>query len=301
MILIYALCFFIGWESRRKRTEGHDICIFKLGCRGRIVGFDVDTSFFNGNQPHSVKIEGVDLTEVPADHEAEVKLLCSIPDSKWTEILPTTDVGPTCHNYKEVAEGAMRQKSFTHLRYHMFPDGGTARLRVYGEVNVNWAAKTSAGAGLVDLAAFENGGNGVACSDEHFGRMKNLCMPGRGINMGDGWETRRRRGPGFDWVIVRLGAPGNIKKIVVDTAWFKGNFPHAFSLEGLYIPEAEVNPVIALGWKTLVNKTELKADHVHEFEVDASAAANVVTHVRLNIYPDGGVSRLRVFGTPKLE
>jgi len=261
---------------------------------------DVDTSFFNGNHPHAIKIEGVNLSaDKNESDEVVLKKLLAMKDNEWTTVIAMANTHATCHNYFAVPnDKVLRETVFTHLRYHMFPDGGTARLRIYGEVHVDWHAKASANAsGLVDLAAFENGGIGVSCSDEHFGKMKNLVMPGRGINMGDGWETRRRRGPGFDWIIVKLGVPGKIKKIEVDTAHFKGNFPHQFSLEANFV-QKDLNPVIALGWAELLPKNLLQADHVHEFALPESASQTVYNYVKLCIYPDGGVSRLRVWGTP---
>ena len=152
---------------------------------------------------------------------------------------------------------------------------------------------------VVDLAAALTGGVALACSDAHYGSMQNLLAPGRGINMGDGWETRRRREPGFDWVIVELGHPGVIDRIEVDTAHFKGNYPDRCSLQAAFLPGAPLETVIAqsIYWSDLLTEQKLSADHVHVFEVAAEHRERV-SHVRFNIVPDGGVSRLRLFGTP---
>eukprot|EP01122_Echinamoeba_exundans_P005496 TRINITY_DN15649_c0_g1_i1.p1 TRINITY_DN15649_c0_g1~~TRINITY_DN15649_c0_g1_i1.p1 ORF type:complete len:299 (+),score=21.73 TRINITY_DN15649_c0_g1_i1:407-1303(+) len=278
---------FPGWESRRRRTAGHDMCIIQLGCRGSISGVNIDTSFFDGNHPHSIKVDGHDGAsngEISSSNAHE---------SAWCEIVPVTEVGPNCHNYIR-AEAKM---ACTHLRYHMFPDGGTARLRAYGTVVVDWEPLKHEGeTATMDLAAFENGGCAIACSDEHFGAMQNLCFPGDGVNMADGWETRRRRGPGFDWVIIRLGAPTNVESIIIGTMHFKGNFPHSASVEGVFMRESDADPIIAMGWFELVPKSELRADENRHLQVGTKQKSLAVTHVRLNINPDGGISRLRVFG-----
>lgn len=207
----------------------------------------------------------------------------------WEEIIPISRVKPTSHNYFS----SKVRKVYTHIRYHMYPDGGTARLRVYGVVNINFDEKTVTED--IDLALNVNGGLAVACSDEHFGRMKNLLYSHKGIHMGDGWETRRRRGPGNDWVVIRLGSPCRISSIVIDTAHFKGNYPDSASVEGILL-ESDINPVIALSWKELVPKSKLEAHKEHTFKLDEPS--DVVDYIRLNIYPDGGVSRIRVYGRP---
>ena len=111
----------------------------------------------------------------------------------------------------------------THVRLNIFPDGGVARLRVWGRVAKDWS--TVDADARVDLLAMENGGRGIIANDEHYGCIENLTAPGRGVNMGDGWETRRRREPGHDWAVLELGAPGRIEEVVIDTAHFKGNYP----------------------------------------------------------------------------
>jgi len=183
-----------------------------------------------------------------------------------------------------------RHRVWTHVRLHIYPDGGIARLRIFGEVRANFEGVD----GFVDLAAIENGGRAIACSDEHYGSMHNLNVPGRGVNMGDGWETARRRGPGNDWVIVALAQPGVIERVEVDTAHFKGNYPGRVSIEaGGFDSDASATPD-ADQWRTLLPETKLKMDQQHYFE--NLEALGDVSHVRMSIYPDGGVSRLRIFG-----
>jgi len=208
-------------------------------------------------------------------------------------------LGPSCHN---LCPSLNVDKIFTHIKLHIYPDGGVARFRVYGQVDVRWETR-GVDNKLIDLAAVENGGLAVQCSDQHFSNMNNLLMPNRAVNMGDGWETKRRRGPGFDWVIIQLGIPGIVKEIRVDTAWFKGNFPDKCSVEFALIKGKE-DPVNCVDWQEVLPRTKLEADKVHIFGEGMfyQEALNCVwSHVRLNIFPDGGISRLRVFGIPHLE
>ena len=178
---------------------------------------------------------------------------------------------------------------------NIIPDGGVARFRVYGVVMPDWS-KLEPGE-LVDLAAIENGGVPLACSDMFFSSMNNLIMPGRSENMGDGWETKRRRGPGYDWIILKLGRAGAITKIEVDTNHFKGNYPDTCSIEGCNASfDASVEELQQVCWVEILPRTKLQADTRHFFEKEL-ASTGEFTHLRLNIYPDGGVSRLRVWGT----
>jgi len=262
-----------GWESRRKRTPGHDWCVIRLGVPGVIHGFDIDTSFFTGNYPPEASIEACvsDTDE---------------PDGEWHELLARTDLDGDAHHYLAISD----DRVWTHVRLHIYPDGGIARLRIYGEIKANLEGVD----GYVDLAAVENGGRAINCSDEHYGSMHNLNVPGRGVNMGDGWETARRRGPGNDWVILALGQAGVIERVEVDTAHFKGNYPDRVSLDAAcFQSDAEATPD-AQGWTMLLAETKLKMDQQHYFESLESIGA--VTHIRMSIYPDGGVSRLRLFG-----
>jgi allantoicase len=187
------------------------------------------------------------------------------------------------------------RRPWTHLRLNIFPDGGVARLRVYGEAEIDWTPIAKAGRTL-DLASIRNGGLVLGASDMHFGARDNMIMPGRATNMGDGWETRRRRGPGYDWAIVRLGTAGLISKIEIDTNHYKGNYPDRASVEAAFAPGASLADLVSARWVELLPETKLRPHHRHLFakELRQTSAA---THMRLNIFPDGGVSRLRVHGT----
>jgi allantoicase len=187
------------------------------------------------------------------------------------------------------------RRPWTHLRLNIFPDGGVARLRVYGEAEIDWAPIAAAGR-TIDLASILNGGLVLGASDMHFGARDNMIMPGRAKNMGDGWETRRRRGPGNDWAIVRLGTAGLISKLEIDTNHYKGNYPDRASAEASYAPGASLTDLASARWVELLPETKLRPHHRHLFAKELRPTGPA-THVRLNIFPDGGVSRLRVDGT----
>ena len=263
-----------GWESRRRRTPGHDWCVVQLGMRGRIRGVDVDTSFFTGNYPTHCSIEATD------------------GGREWTEILPKTALRGDSHNFIPVDN----DQPWAKLRLNIYPDGGVARLRVYGDVLVDWA-KVAKSKRVVDLAAIWNGGLVVAASDVHYGAKDNMLMPGRAKNMGDGWETKRRRGPGHDWAIVRLGTSGTISKVEIDTNHFKGNYPDSASIEGCLQPGASADDLQRAAWVEVLPQTKLRAHHRQDFSTQLTHRGPV-SHLRLNIFPDGGVSRFRVHGTP---
>ncbi|HEU5239683.1 MAG TPA: allantoicase [Pyrinomonadaceae bacterium] len=274
-----------GWESRRRRTPGFDWCIIRLGLPGIIRGVVVDTSHFKGNYPEQCSLEACAVDGLPPVEE-----LVSGP-VQWTKILPQSNLNGDSINPFPVNNDTR----WTHLRFKIYPDGGVARLRVYGDVTPNWNRLKEIG-GEIDLAAVENGGLVLACSDMFFGHRHNLIMPGRAANMGDGWETRRRRGPGHDWTIIKLGTPGGLQRVEVDTSWFKGNFPESCSLEGCNATEATIEKLQdpEFAWKPILARTKLQADTRHNF--DELTDVGLVSHVRFNIFPDGGVSRLRVFG-----
>ncbi len=276
-----------GWETRRRRTPGYDWCIVRLGVPGIVRGVVVDTSFFRGNYPEHCSLDACALEGLPTAAELTSESVT------WTQILPQRPLAGDTQNPFAVES----EQRFTHLRFKIYPDGGVARLRVYGKVVPDWDRLKRIG-GDIDLAAVEKGGLVLSCSDMFFGHRHNLIMPGRAANMSDGWETKRRRGPGYDWVIIKLGAPGQIRRVEVDTAWFKGNFPESCSLEAtntVGLPEDDLTD-LSVAWKSVLPRTRLQAHTRHFFENEILDAGNV-SHLRFNIFPDGGVSRLRVYGT----
>lgn len=277
-----------GWETRRKRFEGHDWCVVRMGLPGVIHGFDIDTNFFLGNHPPFASVEGLwsDRRLGPNDDFASMK---------WSEILPKSALKPGSHNFFAIKSS----ERWNYLRFHIYPDGGVARFRVFGEARPDHSHLRATD--TVDLAAVENGGIVLGCNDAFFGPKDNLVMPGRGIHMGDGWETRRKRQlPGFDWVIVRLGRRGTPRRIVVDTNHFKGNYPDRCSIETLNAPGADFAAVKdRQDWQILIPETKLQAHMIHEFTGELQNAVPI-THIRMKIFPDGGVSRLRVFCNPDI-
>ncbi|MGB5511935.1 MAG: allantoicase [Woeseiaceae bacterium] len=262
-----------GWESRRRRGPGHDYCVIRFGVPGIIHGLDIDTSHFTGNYPPHASLEACSAN-------------VDVPEDGWVEIVPRIELAGNSHHYLDVRDDTVR----THVRLHIYPDGGVARLRIFGEIRANFADVD----GFVDLAAVGHGGRAIACSDEHYGSMQNLLAPGRGVNMGDGWETARRRGPGNDWVIIALGQPGIIERAEIDTAHFKGNYPDRVSLDGGVFDSDAAAVNSSDGWQTLLPEEKLKMDQQHYFE--GLQPIGAVSHVRVAIYPDGGISRVRLFG-----
>ncbi len=285
-----------GWESRRRRTPGHDWCIVKLGLPGVIHSFVVDTAFFTGNYPTHCWIDGCGLP--PGVDPAAT-------DVAWHPVLARSELAGDTKNSFQLTVTPSQERRLTHLRLNIFPDGGVARLRVLGEVLPDWTRILSTGAGI-DLASAVNGGYIVDTSDRFYGDARNMLMPYPAPNMGDGWETKRRRGPGHDWTVIRLGLAGVLSRVEIDTAHFKGNYPDAASIETAVMKQegkgvsADVASRAIAQWATVLPQTKLQPDHLHVY--DTQLAPDVTaSHVRLSIYPDGGVSRFRVFGTPMAD
>ena len=275
-----------GWESQRKREPGHDFCIVRLGMPGEIHGVLADTTHFKGNAPQEVSMEGLEAPDTIGAHEL-------LDHPGWKEILPRTAVRPDFPN--AIALPAVSART-THVRLHIYPDGGVARLRVYGVVRPD--PRTFWRAGSIDLAAIENGGTIAAVSDQFFGPPSNLLLPGRGVNMGDGWETKRRRTPGSDWCVLWLGRRGKVERIEIDTHFFKGNAPQATLIEALDETTLAPGELAARlrstePWPVLVSKTPLVQHRRHVIDPDRPMIA---THLRVHIFPHGGVNRMRVYG-----
>jgi allantoicase len=282
-----------GWETRRRRTEGHDWCVVSLGMRGRVRGVNVDTRYFTGNFPSHCSIDALDARGPlrRADYAAD--------GAPWRPLIGRHELNGDSDNFFDVQDGS----ACTHVRLNIFPDGGVARLRVYGEADIDWASLARAKR-RIDLASIRTGGRVLGANDMHFGGRDNMIMPGRARNMGDGWETRRRRGPAVDpttglradWAVIRLGAPGVVQRIEIDTNHFKGNYPESASIDGCLQPGATLEQLTAATWTPVLPREPLGPSRRHFFARQI-AAAGPVSHVRLNIFPDGGISRLRVYGT----
>lgn len=267
-----------GWETRRRRTPGHDWAIVRMGVPGRVHGVVIDTAFYTGNYPESASIDGMAVRGVPT-------AAALAESSEWIPLLPQVALRGDSENPFAVDVS----HRVTHLRLNIFPDGGVARLRVHGTPEPDSAAF----AGLVDLAAMEHGGFVHSCSDMHYGHRQNLVLPGRSTHMGDGWETKRRRGPGHDWTIVRLAKRGTLERIELDTDHYRGNAPGRCSLEWCDAAgTGDAFDAAGANWHALLPETPVEPHARHTWET----AAVTATHVRLNIFPDGGVARLRLFG-----
>ena len=268
-----------GWESRRKRTPGNDWCIVKLARPGTVHGIEIDTSHFSGNYAPSASVEACFCdVDLPPDQ------------IRWKEIVERSTLSGDANHSFDVNDLHV----FTHVRLNIYPDGGVARFRVFAEPRVQWESIEPNA--YVDLAAALNGGVALICNDQHYGHIRNLLAPGRGVNMGDGWETRRRREPGNDWVIIALAHAGVIRKIEVDTAHFKGNYPDRIDIRGASLEAFSPQELAARSesWPLLLPETKVGPDQVHIFE-NTILEHGPVTHIRMNIYPDGGVSRLRLY------
>ena len=291
-----------GWETRRRREPGHDHAIVRLGCPGIVHQVVVDTAYFRGNYPPEISVEAVRADGYPST--AELAALT------WTTLVPRAQAHGDSQNGYQVAD----RRRWTHLRLSIYPDGGVARFRAYGEVVPDPAFLS----GTIDLAAAENGGRVLDCSDAFYSAPGNLLMPGIARVMSDGWENARRRGPGNDYVLVALAGPGRIRQVTVDTTCFVGNAPGwcALSAAG---PDAAAGPGSAAGsggtasgrppgWPEILPRTRLQPDTRHRFAVrdrgpddpgpdDPHAAdRHGVDRVRLDVFPDGGLSRLRILG-----
>jgi allantoicase len=275
-----------GWETRRRRgasaahphpLEGdHDWALIRLAVPGVVRGIVVDTAHFRGNYPHSVSVEAATL---PSSASPAELLDASVP---WTPLVPRTRVG----GHAENAFAIRLERRFSHVRLRQYPDGGVARLRVYGEVAPDpaWLAAL----GTFDLAALEHGGSVEDASDRFYSPPEHTILPGRSQQMDDGWETRRRRDQGHDWIRYRLAEQGVIRAIEIDTAYLKGN---SAGWAELWIRDGVDGP-----WTPLLERVRLQPDTLHRFLV-APEAQHPATHVRLDVFPDGGISRLRLHGS----
>ncbi len=268
-----------GWETRRRRNGGYDNAIVKLGLPGEIKGIDIDTTHFTGNFPPAASLEACFCTGVADDN------------SEWQTLIPSTSLQGNSHHYFEIDNASC----FNHVRLNIYPDGGVARLRVHGRV-VSDVAKLDHAA-QHDLASVTLGARGIGWNDAHFGAVANLLNPGKGVNMGDGWETRRRREPGYDWCIIELGHPGRVETVVLDTAFFKGNYPDRCSIQAASVGAGTTDSIITQSqfWDELLPAQKLEMNREHAFTAELADIGSI-SHVRINIYPDGGLSRVRLLG-----
>lgn len=262
-----------GWETKRRREPGHDWVLIRLGAAGIITGIDVDTSFFTGNFPTTCRIEACGVEGYPSPRALQSA------ETEWVDIVPRSPLKGDAHNRFDVSD----RRRFTHMRLLAFPDGGIARLRVYGHV----VPDPRIFDGLtIDLAGQDHGGQVVTSSDGFYTSAAMLNRPDKARNMGDGWETRRRRDNGNDHAIIRLALPGHVRLVEIDTAHFKYNASAEVALSGASEASAET-------WTPLLSRRSLQPDTRHVFRIPHGAP---ISYVRLDAYPDGGMSRVRLWG-----
>jgi allantoicase len=281
-----------GWETRRRREPGSDHAIVRLGASGVVHGVVVDTAFFRGNYPPQISVEALAADGYPSPQE--------LAGMRWQVLVARTAASGDAANAYQVTD----RRRWTHVRLSIYPDGGVARFRVHGEVLPDPRFL----AGTIDLAAAENGGSLAGCSDAFYASAANLLLPGRARDISEGWENARRRGPGNDFVIVRLSGAGTLRHVEVDTSCFIGNAPGWVRLlaadargtaPGAGGSAASGGPDVAAAripdssWWEALPKTRVQPDTRHRFLVDSPRPA---THIRLDAIPDGGLARLRVYG-----
>jgi allantoicase len=280
-----------GWETRRRRGPGgtlpdraaKDWVILRLGVPALVRSIVVDTAFFTGNYPEACSADACSVSGYPSPEE----LTADADPGRWREIVPRALLTGDARHAFRVNSG----RRSTHVRLNIFPDGGVARLYVHGEVVPDPALLEGL---TLDLAAVENGADIVARSDQFYSSPRNLISPGLSRVMGEGWETRRRRKPGYEWLVVRLAGRGVVHLAEIDTSWYRGNQPDYASLQTIDAdPAAGGSLADERAWQDLLPRVRLLPDTPHRFRVDSGPA----THVRLNIFPDGGVARLRLYGS----
>jgi len=264
-----------GWETRRRRGPGHDYAIVRLGLAGIVHGVVVDTAYFRGNYPPEISVEAVGAEGYPGPAE--------LAEMAWQTLVTRQGAQGDKANAYAVAD----RRRWTHVRLSIYPDGGVARFRVHGEVLPDPRFMT----GTIDLAAMENGGRVLACSDDSYSSASNLILPGLARSMGEGWENARRRAAGNDYVIVAFGAAGSLRRVEIDTSFFVGNAPGWVELHAA--DERRADLALAASWWEVLPRTRVQPDTRHRLRVDSPAAA---THVRVDVIPDGGLARLRVHG-----
>ncbi|KAL1877067.1 Allantoicase [Diaporthe australafricana] len=282
--MVYTGAWYDGWETRRHNTEPFDWAVIRLGvASGTVDGVEVDTAFFSGNHAPFISVEGCFSLD-----DAEV-LSWKGTRGGWEPILGVQECGPSQRFAWKLARPTA--KRYTHVRLNMYPDGGIARFRLFGHAVPVFPDDRDA---ILDLAAAQNGGVAVSCSDQHFGTKDNLILPGRGKDMGDGWETKRSRGKDHvDWAVIRLGAPALVQRLVVDTAYFRGNFPQKVKVDAIEWNDGGEPPAAAEAWQEVVEPSKTGPDQEHEYS--SKIQDKPFTHVKLTMIPDGGVKRIRVF------
>ncbi|XP_064630581.1 probable inactive allantoicase [Lineus longissimus] len=306
-----------GWSTARNEDpDGRHWCVVELGVPGLIRGIDVDTLYFSGNFAEKVSIQAARLNKsFPArgGHVGGSKSdeddwsIAAFESENWASLVPRSDLKPgyptSSHNYFEVDWEEM----WTHIRLNLFPDGGIARLRVYGQAKKDWTKAQNDE--LVNLVAMENGGICVSYSSACSGHARNVIAPGDATAMEEGWVTSSTGlpsgdscGPVSEWAVFKLGHPGVIDKVEVDTSYFKGNFPDSYKIDGCLITNRKDEKTLLhdpsqMSWRAVLPVKKLSADNLHVYL--NLPQQEVISHVRLAVVPNGGISRLRLWGYPQ--
>lgn len=275
-----------GWETRRKRVEGNDFCIIKLGLISSIYEFEIDTSFFRGNYPPAASVKGCFAPEA-----SDEEIINNPENFQWFDLLIQSDLEG--HKKQEFKSAFTQQ--VTHLRVDIYPDGGIARFRAYGFISFDEKLFDEENTNVISRLS---GAKAIYTNNEFFGALSNILKLEDSKNMGDGWETRRRREPGFDYGIIELANPAIVDNIMIDTNFFKGNFADTFSICSAYIENTTNNTLVtqSIFWEELIPSQKLQMDKKHYFDKSFLLHNKPITHIRINIFPDGGVSRLKLFG-----
>lgn len=275
-----------GWETRRRRDIKNDFCIIKLGAISTINTFEIDTAHFKGNYPLAVSIKAC------YSKDASDKEVIDNPEKfQWKELLKQSDLsGDTKHEFKSSS-----QEQITHLRMDIYPDGGIARFKSFGAICFDEKLYEEENTNVISML---NGARAISTNNEFFGELKNILKEKDALFMGDGWETRRRREPGFDWGIIELPKAAYIDNIMLDTNFFKGNFPDSFSICSAYVEESTDNSIVtqSIFWEELISTQKLQMHNKHFYDKSFLLHKKPITHIRVNIFPDGGISRLKLFG-----
>ena len=276
-----------GWESRRRRDGKNDFCFIRLGSPSIINNFNIDTSHFTGNFAPAISILGCSVPGGTTDD----RVVDGSAVSKWFDLLDQEKLEGDSHNLFS----CKTNQPITHLKITLYPDGGIARLRAYGQA---WADETKYQITGTNVISKESGARALFANDEHFGCLSNILEEHTPLSMADGWETRRRRDPGNDWGVIVLSQPAKVHEIIVDTSFFKGNFPDTFSISSANISNPDVDTLIedSKTWSKIIDRKKLEMNQIHVFKKSELLHQDPITHIRIDIFPDGGIARLKLIG-----
>jgi allantoicase len=276
-----------GWESRRRRDGKNDFCFIRLGSPSIINNFNIDTTHFTGNFAPGISILGCYVPGGTTDD----RVVDGSAVSEWFDLLAQENLEGDSHNLFSCKS----TQPITHLKITLYPDGGIARLRAYGQ---EWVDETKYEITGTNVISKQSGARAVFANDEHFGCLSNVLEKHDPLSMADGWETRRRRKPGNDWGIIALSSPAKVHEIVIDTSFFKGNFPDTFSISSTNMTDTDDNTLIEKSktWDLLIERKKLGMNQIHVFNKTNLLHNDSITHIRIDIFPDGGIARLKLIG-----